>query len=100
MLKLLYISSTNRIVFFHIREGEADSWLSIPDSDFKVDAEVFLWGCEELDVELSQSKPTYLPIRLHAFTSPVGSGTVTVLLDRIDPVILNDFLAMVGSWLK
>jgi hypothetical protein len=43
---------------------------------------------------------TYLPIRLQALTSPLGSGMVTVLLDRMDPLILNDFLAIVGSLFK
>lgn len=40
---------------------------------------------------------TYLPIRLQTLISPVGSGIVTVLLERIEPVILKAFLAIIGS---
>ena len=42
----------------------------------------------------------YLPVRLHVFTSVLKSGIETVLLDKIDPYILNVFLAMDGSYHK
>jgi hypothetical protein len=97
---LLYVAATDRVVLFHIGEGKANSWLSISDANFKMDAKVLFRGCEELNVELDKRGGTYLPIRLQALTSAVGSGTVTVLLERMEPVILNDFLAMVGSLLS
>jgi hypothetical protein len=37
-------------------------------------------------------------VRLQALVSDDGSGIVTVLFDRIDPDILNAFLAMAGSY--
>ena len=37
---------------FHIRECKSDSWLSVFDANFKVDAKVFLWRCQKLNVEL------------------------------------------------
>lgn len=39
----------------------------------------------------------YFPVKLHAFTSPLGSGIVTVLLERIEPDNLKVFLAIAGS---
>ena len=39
------ISSCKTVLFFHVGEGEAYSWLSIFDADLEVDAEVFLGCC-------------------------------------------------------
>lgn len=49
---LKYISSCDSILFFHIGECKSDSWLPVFDANFKVDAEVFLWRCQKLNVEL------------------------------------------------
>jgi hypothetical protein len=65
-----------------------------------MNAKVFFRRGKEFNVELNKEIFTYLPIRLQALTSPFGSGIVTVLFDRIDPEILNDFLAIVGSLLS
>lgn len=93
----LYISSTNRVILLHIGESKPNSWFSIPNGYFEVNAEVFLRRGEELNIELSGCYLTYLPIRLQALSSPLGSGMVTVLLESIEPVILKALRAMVGS---
>lgn len=62
-----------------------------------MDTKIFLGSSLELDVKLYRERSTYRPMRLECLTSPVGSGIVTVLLDRIEPVSLNAFLAIVGS---
>lgn len=64
-----------------------------------MDAEVFLRGSQKLNIKLTSNLITYLPTRLLYFTSPVGSGMVTVLFERMEPVILNDLRAMVGSFM-
>lgn len=63
-----------------------------------MNAEVFLRCCEELNVDLDWRNCTYLPMRLDCLVSELGSGIVTVLLDRIDPLILKALRAMVGSY--
>lgn len=62
-----------------------------------MNAKIFFRGGKEFNIELSYEDNTYRPIRLQYLTSPLGSGMVTVLLDRIDPEILKAFLAMIGS---
>jgi hypothetical protein len=52
----LYVASRNGVLFLHVREGEPDSGFPVPDSDFKMNAEVLFGGCEELEVELNLLK--------------------------------------------
>lgn len=94
---MLYIAARDFILFLHIREGKSDSWFTVSDSDFKVNAEIFFRSCKELDVKLNGGLNTYLPTKLQALTSPEGSGMATALLDRIEPLILKALRAMVGS---
>lgn len=65
-----------------------------------MNAKVFFRRGKKLNVELDKETSTYLPIRLQNLTSEEGSGILTALLDRTDPVILNDFLAIEGSYLS
>ena len=92
-----YIPPGNRDLFVHVSEGEPDSWLPIFDADLEMHAEVFFRCPQKFNVQLPYRKSTYRPTRLHCRASLVGSGMVTVLLERMEPVSLNAFLAMMGS---
>ena len=52
----LYISSTDRVILLHIGESKPDSWFSIPNRYFEMNAEVFLRRCEELNIDLSEGR--------------------------------------------
>lgn len=94
-----YIAPTNWILLLHISESKSHTRLSVLDRNFEMNAEVWFRSREKFNVELSKKCNTNRPIRLQDLTSPVGSGIVTVLLERIEPVSLNAFLAIAGSYI-
>lgn len=100
ILLMKYVSSTDRVIFFHIGECESYPRFSISDSNLKMYTKIFLRRGQKLHIQLNRQLLTYLPIRLANLGSPLGSGMVTVLLERIDPEILKHFLAMLGSLMK
>lgn len=50
------ISSTNSILFFHIRKGKPNSRLSVFDSNLEMNTEIFLRGCKEFYIKISSNK--------------------------------------------